>query len=90
MSSPGCPDSSTVANDAAARLNTDLNQRRALHSTNSSVAMHNGVACRTKRNQILLRIVAGLTAELFVMDFKIRHCAAQLASPSVATQHLIS
>ena len=48
------------------------------------------MACRTKCNQILLRIVAGLAAEFFVMDFKIGHCATRLASPAVAMQHLVA
>ena len=52
--------------------------------------MHSGMACRTKCNQILLRIVAGLAAEFFVMDFKIGHCATRLASPAVAMQHLVA
>ena len=31
--------------------------------------MHSGVACRTKRN--LLRVVAGVAAEFFVVDFEV-------------------
>jgi hypothetical protein len=40
--------------------------------------------------QILLRIIAGLAAEFFVMDFKIGHGATRLASPAVATQYLVA
>jgi len=50
--------------------------------------MLSGVACSAKRNQILLRIIAGLATEFFVMDFKIGPIATRLASPAVATQHL--
>jgi hypothetical protein len=35
-----------------------------------------GVACDAKCNQILTRIIAGLAAELFVMDFEIGHGSA--------------
>jgi len=52
--------------------------------------MHSGVACRAKRNQVLLRIIAGLAAKLFVVNLKVGHCAARLASPAVATQHLVA
>lgn len=45
---------------------------------------------RNKRNQVLLPVVAGLATEFFVMDFKIGHCATRLASPTVATQHLVA
>ena len=50
--------------------------------------MHASVAFGTECYQILLRIIAGLAAEFFVMDFKIGHCATRLASPAIATQHL--
>ena len=52
--------------------------------------MHASVAFGTECYQILLRIIAGLAAEFFVMDFKIGHCATRLASPAVATQHLVA
>ena len=41
-------------------------------------------------DQVLTRIIAGLTAKLFVMNFEIGHCAARLASPAVATEHLVA
>jgi hypothetical protein len=44
-----------------------------------------GVARSAKRHQVLFRIIAGLAAEFFVMDFKIGHCATRLASPAIAT-----
>jgi hypothetical protein len=52
--------------------------------------MHASVAFGTKCYQILLRIIAGLAAEFFVMEFKIGRCATRLASPAVATQHLLA
>jgi hypothetical protein len=50
--------------------------------------MHSGVACRTKRN--LLRVVAGVAAEFFVVDFEVGLRATQLTSETVATQHLVA
>jgi hypothetical protein len=41
-------------------------------------------------DQVLFGILAGVTAELFVMDFEIRHCAARLTAPAIATQHLLT
>jgi hypothetical protein len=35
--------------------------------------MLSGVACRAKRNQILLRVVAGVAAKFFVVDFEVGH-----------------
>ena len=52
--------------------------------------MHGVMANSTQCYQILLRIVAGLAAKLFVMNFKAGHCATRLASPAVATQHLMA
>ena len=59
-------------------------------ASNCSAVMHSAVACRAKRNEVLLRIVAGLATEFFVMNLEIRHCAAQLASPAVAAEHLVA
>jgi len=44
--------------------------------------MHSGVACRAKRNQVLLRIIAGLAAKLFVVNLKVGHRAATLGISS--------
>ena len=55
-----------------------------------SAVMDSVVACRTKRNQILLCIVTGLTAKVFVMDFEVGPCATRLTSPAIPTQHLIA
>ena len=43
----------------------------------------------TERDQVLLGIVAGVTAKLFVVDFQVRHCAARLTPPAVTTQGLL-
>jgi hypothetical protein len=47
------------------------------------------VARSAERNQVLFGIVAGATAKLLVMDLQVRHRAAQLTSPAVATQDLL-
>jgi hypothetical protein len=41
-------------------------------------------------NQVLLGVVAGVAAELFVMEFESGHCAARLASPPITTKHLVT
>ena len=47
-----------------------------------SAVMHGGVACRTKRNQVLFGIIAALAPELPVMNFKVGCGPARLASPA--------
>jgi len=54
----------------------------------SSAAVHVGVARGTEGNQILPRIITGVAAKLFVVDFEVGHRTARLASPTVARQHL--
>ena len=49
-----------------------------------------GVASSAERDQVLLRIVSGAAAEVFVVDLEIRQCAAGLASPAVPTQNLMT
>jgi hypothetical protein len=46
------------------------------------------MASRAEGDQILLGIVARLAAKLFVVNLKIRHVAARLASPAVPAEHL--
>ena len=55
-----------------------------------SVAMYAGVACSAECNQILLRVVARVAPKLAVVDLKVGHRPAQLASPTIATEHLIA
>ncbi len=43
-----------------------------------------------KRDQVLFGVVAGVTPKLFVMDFKVRHGAAELTPPAVAMQNLLA
>jgi hypothetical protein len=57
--------------------------------SHSSATVCNGVAHSAKCYQIVLGIVAGVAAELFVVDLKIRHRAAQLTSPAITTQDLL-
>jgi hypothetical protein len=59
-------------------------------SPKRSTAMHSGVAYGTKRDQVLLRIIARVTAKFLVVNLKIGHCATRLASPAVAMQHLLA
>ena len=52
--------------------------------------MHSGVASGTKRNQVVLRVVAGVAAKFLVVNLKVGHCAARLAPPAIAIEHLIA
>lgn len=56
----------------------------------SLVRMYRGVSRIAKRDQVLLRVIAGLASEIFVVDLKLGHCAARLASPAVAIEHLVA
>jgi hypothetical protein len=47
--------------------------------------MHVGVTRIAERDQILGYILAGVAAELFVVNLKVRHRAARLASPAIST-----
>jgi hypothetical protein len=49
-----------------------------------SILMQAGVADSTKGDQVLLGIIARLAAKFLVVNLKIRHCAATLASPAIA------
>lgn len=48
------------------------------------------MACGAEGNQILLGVLSGLAAKLFVMNSEIGHRAARLASPAVAVKHLVA
>jgi hypothetical protein len=48
-----------------------------------------GVASSAHRYQVLLGIVAGVTSKLFVVDLQVRHRAARLTPPAIATQNLL-
>jgi hypothetical protein len=52
--------------------------------------MHGGVAFAAQRDQILLGIVAGMAAKLLVVNLKIRHRAARLASPAIPAEHFVA
>ncbi len=47
------------------------------------------VALRAERDQILFRIVAGVAAKPFVVNFQIRHRATRLAPPVISAQYLL-
>jgi hypothetical protein len=40
-------------------------------------------------DQVSLGVVPGMTAQLFVMDFKVALLATQLTPPSISTKHLL-
>jgi hypothetical protein len=48
------------------------------------------VACGAEGNQILLGVLSGLAAKLFVMNFEIGHRAARLASPAITAEHVVT
>jgi hypothetical protein len=48
------------------------------------------MASRAKSDQVLLAIVPRLAAKLFVVNLKIGHRAARLASPAVPPEHLVA
>jgi hypothetical protein len=52
--------------------------------------MNSGVACSAEGNEILGTIIAGSAAKSFVVNLKIGHHAAELASPAVAAEHLVA
>jgi hypothetical protein len=55
-----------------------------------SATVRTGMTFSTERDQILAAIITGVTTKVFVVNLKIGHCAARLASPTIATQHLIA
>jgi hypothetical protein len=52
--------------------------------------MNSSVAFRAEGDQIFLRIGPGLTSELPMVNLKVGHRAARLASPTVSPQDLIA
>jgi len=51
--------------------------------------MGTGVADCAKRDQVRCGVIPLATPKLFVVDFKVRHPAARLAPPAIATQDLL-
>jgi len=43
-----------------------------------------------ERDQVFFTIVAGVATEFLMVNLKIRHGAARLASPTIATQHKLA
>ena len=52
--------------------------------------MDRSMARSAERNQVFFRVCATVTPKNLVMDFQIRHCAAFLTAPTVATKYLLS
>jgi len=46
------------------------------------------MAGSAKSDQVLFGIFPRVTAEVFMVNLEMGHCAAELASPTVSTQHL--
>jgi hypothetical protein len=55
-----------------------------------STAMDRRVAVKAQHNQIHFLILACVAAKLFVVDLKVGHGTAQLASPAISPQYLLS
>lgn len=52
--------------------------------------MHCRVASIAQRDQVLFRIVARVTPEIFMVDLKVGHRAACLASPTISAEDLVA
>jgi len=52
--------------------------------------MDRGVAIKAKRDQIAFVVLAGVAAELCVVDFKVGHGTAQLTTPAISPQYLLT
>jgi hypothetical protein len=51
--------------------------------------MYSGMAVRAQGDQVRFGILAGMTSKMFVVNFQVRHRAAKLTSPAIATQNLL-
>ena len=51
--------------------------------------MRSCVAVVAERNEVFFGVVAGVAAELLMMNFEVRHCAAVLTSPVVPLEDLM-
>jgi hypothetical protein len=51
--------------------------------------MCSGMASSAHGDQVLFAIIAGVAAKLFVVDLQVRHRAARLTPPGIATQDLL-
>jgi len=51
--------------------------------------MRTVVARSAKCDEVALGIIAGVAAELFVVNVQVRHRAAGLTAPAVSTQNLL-
>jgi len=61
-----------------------------MRAIETSAVMHSDVACRAKGDQVFLSVGSRMATELFVVKFKIRHCATGLTPPAVTAQDLLS
>jgi hypothetical protein len=61
---------------------------KSLGSQCGAVSVNPSMAPRAEGDQIVLGIGTGLAAKLFVVNLKIGHRSARLASPAVPAEHL--
>jgi hypothetical protein len=61
---------------------------RGADSTLSFSSMDAGMTLCAERDQVFLRIAAGVAAKLLVVKFQVRPGAARLTPPAVTTQDL--
>ena len=52
--------------------------------------MGGSVTIETEGDQIMLTILAGVAAKLFVVNFKVCHRTAELAAPAVSPQYMLA
>lgn len=54
------------------------------------MAVYLGVAIATECNEVFFSVAARVAAEFLVVNFEVRHCTADLASPAITAQNLQS
>ena len=64
--------------------------RELVHVASLRTTMHILVARGTERNKVPFRIISGLAATLLMMNLKVQHYAACLASPPIPSQHFFT
>jgi hypothetical protein len=55
----------------------------------SCLTVNGSMTGRAEGDQVLFGVVARVAAKLLVVDFQVRHRAAQLTPPAIATQDLL-
>lgn len=81
--------SSTSAANSELPWTERQNCDRALVCFSGVSSMHSTVACRTKRDQIFLRVCTRVTPEFLVVYLQIGDSTTRLTPPIVTTQHFL-